>query len=60
MGHWSLWFCSFDPFLPRFFGVLDFVARLCGFLQHRGLQLLVVIMGGLQFADVVHGFAVAL
>ena len=58
--HWSLRFCGFGPFLPRFFRVLDFEARFCGFLQHRGLQLLVIILGSLRFADVVHSFLVAL
>ena len=43
--------CSFGPFLPRFFGVLDFEARFCGFLQQRGLRFLVLIIGGLQFAE---------
>ena len=59
-GHWGLRFCGFGPFLPRFFRVLDFEARFFGFLQHRGLRLLVLIVGGLRFADVVHGFSVAL
>ena len=48
--HWGLWFCGFGPFLPRFFGVLDFEARFCGLLQHCGLRLLVLIIGGLWFA----------
>ena len=51
---------DFGPFLPRFFRVIGFEARFCGFLQHRGLRLLVLIVGGLRFADVVHGFSVAL
>ena len=54
-------FAFFGPFLPQFFGVIDFEARLnCGFLQHCGLWLLVSIIGSLWFADVVHGFSVAL
>ena len=40
----------------RVLGVLDFEARFCGFLQHHGLRLLVLIVGGLRFADVVHDF----
>ena len=59
-GHWDSRFCGFGPFLPRFFGVLDFEARFCGFLQHRGLRLLVLFVGGLQFEYVFHGFSVAL
>ena len=43
--------CSFGPFLPRFFRVLDFEAWFCGFLQHCGLRFLVLIVGGLQFAE---------
>ena len=54
-----MWFCSFGPFLHRFFRVLDFEARFCSFLQHHGLRLLVLIIGGLQLADVVHSFSVA-
>ena len=38
-GHWGSRFCGFGPFLPRFFGVSNFEARFCGFLQHCGLQL---------------------
>ena len=41
-------------------GVCGFEARFCGFLQHHGLRFLVLIIGGLRFADVVHGFSVAL
>ena len=52
--------CGFGPFLPRFLGVLDFEARFCHLLQHYSLQLVVLIVGGLQFADVVHGFLVVL
>ena len=52
--------CSFGPFLLQFFGVIDFEARFCGFLQHCGLWLLVFIIGSLRFADVVHSFSVAL
>ena len=37
-GHWGSRFCGFGPFLPRFFGVIDFEARFRGFIQHRGLQ----------------------
>ena len=51
---------GFGPFFPQFFGVLDFEARFCGFLRHHGLRLLVLIVGGLQFADVIFGFLVAL
>ena len=50
----------FWPFFAKVFGVLDFEARFCGFLQYRGLTLLVLIVGGLGFADVVHGFSAAL
>ena len=57
-GHWGLRFCSFGSFLPLLFGVLDFEPQFCGFLQHCGLRLLVLIVGSLQFA-VVHGFSVA-
>ena len=39
---------QFWPFLPRFFGVLNFEARFCSFLQHHGLRLLVLIIYGLQ------------
>ena len=48
--------------MPRFFEVLDFEAQFCGFLQHCGLRLLVPIVDGLWFTDVivVHGFSVAL
>ena len=42
------------------FRVLDFEAQFCGFLQHCGLQLSVLIVGSLQLADAVHGFSVAL
>ena len=59
-GHLGSQFCGFGPFLPWFFGVLDFEAQFCGFLQHRGLLLLVLFVGSLWFADVVHGFSVAL
>ena len=59
-GHWGSRFCGFGPFLPWFFGVLDFEARFCGFLHHHGLWLLAIIIGGLRFTDVVHGFSVAL
>ena len=52
--------CGFGPFLPPFFGVLNFEAWFRGFLQHRGLRLLVLIVRSLWFADVVHGFSVAL
>ena len=51
---------GFGPFLPRFFRVIDFEAQFCGFLQHHGLWLLVLIIAALWFADVVHGFLVAL
>ena len=57
LGFVVLWFW---PFLPQFLGVLDFEAQFRGFLQHHGLWLLVLFVGGLQFADVVHGFSVAL
>ena len=55
-------FCGFGPFFNQFFVVLDFEAQFCSFqhVQHHGLQLLVLIIGGLQFVDVVHGFSVAL
>ena len=49
----------FWPFLPQFFRVRDFEAQFCSFLQHCNLQLLVFIVGGLQFPDV-HGFSIAL
>ena len=55
-GYWGSRFCGFGPFFPQFFGGLDFETQFCGFLQHCGLRLLVVIVGGLRFADVVHGF----
>ena len=42
--------------LPWFFRVLDFEARFCSFLQHHSLWFLVLIVGSLQFADVVHSF----
>ena len=51
---------SFGPFLPWFFGVLDFKAWFCSLLQHHGLRLLALIVGSLGFADVVNGFSVAL
>ena len=35
--HCGLQFCDFGPFLPRFFGVLDFEAWFCSYLQHHGL-----------------------
>ena len=56
----TLGFKILDLFLPWFLGVLDFEAQFCGFLQHRSLRLLVLILGSLRFADVVHGFLVAL
>ena len=59
-GHLGSRFCGFGPFLHRLLGVLDFEARFCGFLQHRGLRFLIPIVGGLRFADVVHGVSVAL
>ena len=39
-----------------FFASVFFEARFCGFPQHHGLRLLVLIVGGLWFADVVHSF----
>ena len=39
---------------------MDFEARFCGFLQHHGLWLLVLIIGSLWFAAVFHSFLVAL
>ena len=59
-GHWGSQFCGFGTFLPQFVEVLDFEARFCSFLHRHGLWLLVLIVGGLQFADVVHGLSVAL
>ena len=43
-GHLGSRFCGFGPFLHRLFGVLDFEARFCGFLQHRGLRFLIPIL----------------
>ena len=34
---------QFGPFLPQFFGVLDFEAQFCGFLQHFCLYYLFFI-----------------
>ena len=56
-GHWGLRFCIFGPFLSWFFRVLDFEARFYDFLQHHGLRLLILIIGGLWFADVVQFFS---